>query len=230
VSGIGYWITSQNMHNYIVQQAATAARVIEKQVSVALINNDITDIKKIVEKYGYQNSNEYILIVDAKYNIIAGINDKRISDALLQYDKQNAEILVGSNEMTVIPLRLADKMIYNIIVPLGDGYLGFLHYGINITAVSPHLTTVFWKITVYVLLISALMYSFIYYIIKKQIFIPMAQITEAATAISLGKFDTTAIIPGNKDFQELIAAIERMRESLKTSINRLRNRSSHRHF
>ncbi len=230
VTGVCFWITRQSAHNFVIQQAATTARTIEKQVSVALINEDISDIKKIVEKYGYQNSNEYILVVDAKYNIVAGIYNKKISDALVQYDRQNAESLVGDNAMTVTPLRIVDKTLYDIIVPLGDGYLGFLHYGINTTAVSPFLSAVFWKIAGFVLLISALMYSLLYYVIKKQFFAPITHITEAATAISLGKFNTTVVIPGNNDFQELIAAIERMKESLKTSINRLRNRSSHRHF
>ncbi|MCB0271352.1 MAG: HAMP domain-containing protein, partial [Calditrichaeota bacterium] len=64
------------------------------------------------------------------------------------------------------------------------------------------------------------------WVITSQVARPIDQLITAAKEISLGNFNTPVQVQVQNELQELAAAIERMKESLKTSLERLRSRST----
>ncbi|MEL6824083.1 MAG: HAMP domain-containing protein, partial [Calditrichota bacterium] len=63
-------------------------------------------------------------------------------------------------------------------------------------------------------------------VITVQVTRPVIKLTEAANEISMGNFNTPIEVKAKNELQVLAVAIDRMKESLKTSLTRLKTKST----
>jgi len=131
--------------------------------------------------------------------------------------------LTNSKQYSVL-LNVRGKYIYDITQPIKEGLLGFVRVGMKKKYVDQKI-----KETLYFLVIVFIGGTFLaiiltLFIITLKVSKPIAYLTDVAYKISLGDFNTPVNLKTRNEIGVLGEAIERMRESLKTSIERLRKR------
>ena len=154
------------------------------------------------------------VIVDTFYkNIPVEIQNKKIDDfsdidRLITYNFQNIE-----------------KEVYEVVHPIEAGVVGYIRIGMDKAYVDDEIQkTIFYiLITISVSVILSLIGAFM---LVESITQPIMYLTDTADKISMGDFATPITVKSKDEIAELGNAIERMRESLKAAIERLKKRQS----
>ncbi|RMH95908.1 MAG: HAMP domain-containing protein [Calditrichaeota bacterium] len=212
-------------------QGRIVASSIAELAAEKLIEEDRVGLKKILEKYRYYLSNEYILIVDAEFTPVADTyngdlpQELRDNSVYENYDFASGQEYIRQ-VMEVSSPAGETVEVYDLCYPIKEGLLGFVRVGLKKSFIDDHIRTTLLYIGIIVLIgtLAAILVALA--IITYQVTRPVMQLAQAAEQISLGNFDVSAQIKVKNELQILAAAIERMRESLKTSLERLKTRST----
>ncbi|MCB0260196.1 MAG: HAMP domain-containing protein, partial [Calditrichaeota bacterium] len=107
-----------------------------------------------------------------------------------------------------------------------EGLLGYVRIGLKKAYVDEQIQNTLFYIGVIIVIgtLAAILVALM--IITVQVTRPVIHLANAAEEISLGNFDTPVNLNINNELQMLAAAIDRMRESLKSSLERLKTRST----
>lgn len=229
-SGVIIFVTShflrQTLTDSLVNQGRIVASSIAELAAEKLIEEDQVGLKKISEKYRYYLSNEYIIIVDADYNIITDTYNGNVPAALRDGSVFQDVDLAGGEQFTKRLMTVEDREVYDIILPIEEGLLGYVRIGLKKAYVDEQIQNTLFYIGVIIVIgtLAAILVALM--IITVQVTRPVIHLANAAEEISLGNFDTPVNLNINNELQILAAAIDRMRESLKSSLERLKTRST----
>jgi methyl-accepting chemotaxis protein len=157
----------------------------------------------------------------------------------MQTDTYNGivpQVLIGANNYDVSgdvdyhiqPISINQnetrEKVYDILVPIKEGLLGFTRVGMKKSYVDSQIQkTLLYLgiITTFGIVISIIVALII---ITTQITRPVLYLTNAAENISLGNLDLSIEVKVKNELQVLASAIDRMRESLKTCLERMKTR------
>ncbi|RMF60310.1 MAG: HAMP domain-containing protein [Calditrichaeota bacterium] len=212
----------------LINQGKIVGRSIAELAAVRIIEEDRSGLKKIIEDFRSQVArgllaNEYILILDDQNNIIADTYNGNIPEELKKMSDNN-DLAEELNQIQQI--QVGDEELYDIQIPIKEGLLGFVRVGLKKSFVDSRVNSTLFYIAFIIALgtLAALISALI--IITVQVTRPVTQLANAAQEISLGNFNTSVKINVQNELQILAAAIDRMRESLKTSLEKLKTRST----
>jgi HAMP domain-containing protein len=251
-SGIVIVVTSISLNKTLatsyVSQSTIIASSIGKLMAPEMIGVEIDDmgIRKTLEDFRqYLNSgsiqNEYILVADPEHEVVAYITATN-QDVVIEGFKEEHEsgncafcrfLETGEfyeNEKqgkALPPIRTINSgEVYDIRIPIEEGMIGYVAIGLKKSFVDQKVQTtlVYIGIIIAVGALAALVVALA--IITVQVTRPVIKLANAAEEISLGNFDTPIDIKVKNELQILAAAIDRMKESLKTSLDRLKTRST----
>ena len=231
-SGVIIFVTSyylnKALRESLVEQGKIIGNSISELAAARLIENDEVGMRQILEKYRYFVSNEYILIVDADYNSVSVVSDG-FSTSLPEELRQTAvydDLMESGQAHMVGQLSVNGNDVYDITVPVKEGMLGFVRVGLKKSYVDEKVraTLMYIAIIIGIGTLAAILVALM--IITVQVTRPVVHLTNAAREISLGNFNTPVNISVKNELEVLAAAIDRMRESLKTSLERLKTRST----
>ena len=229
-SGVIILVTShflrQTLTDSLVNQGRIVASSIAELAAEKLIEDDQVGLKKISEKYRYYLSNEYIIIVDADYNIITDTYNGNVPGALRDGSVFQDVDLAGGGQFVKRLTTVDEREVYDIILPIEEGLLGYVRIGLKKAYVDEQIQNTLFYIGVIIVIgtLAAILVALM--IITVQVTRPVIHLANAAEEISLGNFDTPVNLNINNELQMLAAAIDRMRESLKSSLERLKTRST----
>ena len=229
-SGVIILVTShflrQTLTDSLVNQGRIVASSIAELAAEKLIEEDQVGLKKISEKYRYYLSNEYIIIVDADYNIITDTYNGNVPGALRDGSVFQDVDLAGGGQFVKRLTTVDEREVYDIILPIEEGLLGYVRIGLKKAYVDEQIQNTLFYIGVIIVIgtLAAILVALM--IITVQVTRPVIHLANAAEEISLGNFDTPVNLNINNELQMLAAAIDRMRESLKSSLERLKTRST----
>lgn len=229
-SGVIILVTShflrQTLTDSLVNQGRIVASSIAELAAEKLIEEDQVGLKKISEKYRYYLSNEYIIIVDADYNIITDTYNGNVPGALRDGSVFQDVDLAGGGQFVKRLMTVDEREVYDIILPIEEGLLGYVRIGLKKAYVDEQIQNTLFYIGVIIVIgtLAAILVALM--IITVQVTRPVIHLANAAEEISLGNFDTPVNLNVNNELQMLAAAIDRMRESLKSSLERLKTRST----
>ncbi|MCK5075560.1 MAG: HAMP domain-containing protein, partial [Calditrichia bacterium] len=215
---------SKTLESELINTSRMIARSIEEPVAENLYVRDVQALKDLVEKYKYFENVDYLIIEDFERNVVEHTFMEDIPEEI-----KNANSIDDLDEEgaynTIIASNSALGIEYvDIIIPVKEGELGFIRIGTDKNYIdSKVLTTIYYTISVIGILTGIWMIIGIL-IVNFQISHPIKFLAEMAEKISLGDFNTPIKIKSKNEIGELAEAIERMRESLKAAIDRLKKR------
>ncbi len=228
-SVILYFIYS-NLHETLAssvqEQGRIMAESIEEQSAEPLIENDAVGLRKIVEKYRHYDSNEYILIVDADYNIVADTYNGAIPAELTVKDVYQNFNFSNGKSYNLSSIDVAGREVYDIRFPVKEGLLGFIRVGIKKSFVDESAKAAMLQIAIVIGIGTLIAILMAILVITVQVTRPVGHLTYAAKEISMGNFNTVISVSVNNELRILAEAIDRMKESLKNSLERLKSRST----
>ncbi len=220
---ITYRYVNRLLTESLIEQGRIVAENIAEMAAEKLIENDVVALRNIVEKNKYYSNIEYILIEDFNKTIKTDTYNGNVPPELLNVPDQST---VPEKNFVVRQVKLNSPhiQIYDILLPVKEGLLGFVRVGMRKSYVEERIhETIFYLGMVFVIgTFLAIILAII--IITFQINRPIVYLTEMAYKISMGDFQKPVVVRVKNEIGVLGEAIERMRESLKTSIERLRNR------
>ncbi|NIU00656.1 MAG: HAMP domain-containing protein [Nitrosopumilaceae archaeon] len=223
---ISYYL-NRTLTNSMLIQGEIIAKSIAELAAEKIVEEDVIGLKKTLEKYRYYLSgNEYILIVDAERNIVTDTYNGDIPEELKD-NSVYADIDPSlDEEYNLQSFTIQEQEIYEILFPIKEGLLGFVRVGLKKSVVDHQVNTTLFYVGVIIILgtIAAIIVALT--IITVQVTRPVTHLTRAAKEISLGNFDTSIKVNVKNELQVLAAAIDRMRESLRASLERLKSRST----
>lgn len=209
-----------------IKQGQIVGQSIGEMSAEQLIDEDWIGLKTILEKYRYSLNNEYILIADVDYNIVADSYNGNVPVELTNAEAfQKVDEGLDSEYLHNL-IQVGAEEIHDIILPIREGGIGFVRLGLKKSFVDREVRKplIFIGLIIGIAVIAAIIIALM--IITVQVTRPVIHLAEAAEQISLGNFDTPVKLTVKNELQILAAAIDRMRESLKTSLDRLKSRST----
>ncbi len=229
-SSVILYFIYKNLHETLTisvqEQGRIMAESIEEQAAEPLIENDAVGLKKIVEKYRHYDSNEYILIVDADYNIVTDSYNGAVPAELAIKDVyQNFDFSSGKTyELSTI--NVSGRDVYDVRFPVKEGLLGFIRVGVKKSFVDESAKAAMRQIALVIGIGTFMAILLAFLVITAQVTRPVNHLTYAAKEISMGNFNTVISVSVSNELRVLAEAIDRMKESLKNSLDRLKSRST----
>lgn len=226
ISVTSYYLNT-TLTGSLISQGRIIASSISELAAERLIEQDVIGLKNIVEKYRYYLSNEYIIIVDPDLNIVTDTYNGNLPEEL----QNKSDVRLVAEEATEADfssalMHIGSEEVFDIQVPIKAGLLGFVRVGLRKSFIDSQVRSTLWYIGFIIAVGTLVAIAVALLLITLQVTRPVIHLAAAAEQISLGNFDTPVEVKVTNELQILGAAIDRMRESLKTSIERLKTRST----
>jgi len=199
-----YQYVNRTLTKSLIEQGRVVAANIAELAAEKLIEDDMVGLRAIIEKNKYYSNIEYILIEVGHSNTEFG------EDTFYRVKPIN----VFSQSLQVYDIKQAIK----------EGLLGFVRVGMQKSFVSVQVRDTITYLGIIFLIGIFLAIILTIFIITLQFSKPITHLTEMAYKISMGDFNKPVRVQVKNEIGVLAEAIERMRESLKSSIDRLKNR------
>lgn len=211
------------LENELINRGRTIAVSIAKPASEPVLEDDRVTLRNMVTEALSFPSVAYVLIENVDREIISDTFNGKVPKELVgtnKYSSTGAESVESSEVLVLVP---GIGNVYDILVPIDEGFVGFVRVGMNKQFVDDVInSTMFYLLLIMVsAIIIAIVGSFF---LANRITRPIIYLTKAADKISMGDFETAISVNSNDEIGELGYSIERMRESLKAAIDRLRKR------
>ncbi len=218
-----YYYVKNLLTASLVEQGKILAGNVSELAAEKLIENDIIALKSMIEKYKQYSNIEYILIEDFNYQIKTDTYNGNVPKEILRH---NVSGISADNRAMYRLINISSRNIevYDIVQPIKEGLLGFVRVGMKKSYVDSHIRETILHLSFVFLIGTFLAIILALFIITLQITRPITYLTHMAENISLGEFDKPVRLKVKNEIGVLANAIERMRESLKTAMERLQKR------
>ncbi len=220
---IAYRYVNRTMTNALVEQGKIVASNIAELAAEKLIEDDVVGLKILIEKYQYFSNVDYVIISDFNNRIITDTFNGNVP-----LDIQNGHVFENNsdNKLSIAVLYNPTTKLwdYDIMKPIKEGLLGFVRVGMNKSYIDREVQRVVVNLGVFFLIGTFLAVIIAILVITFQVSRPIAYLTDAAHKISMGELEKPIKLNVKNEIQILAEAIERMRLSLKISIERLQKR------
>ncbi len=221
-----FYYLNQTLTRSLVEQGYLLGSNVSEFAAEKLIEDDILVLRKIIEKYRLYPNIEYILIEDFNREIKTDTYNGNVPPELIgknHYDPTEGKAF--GLELLQLSPSVEQVRIYDVLVPIREGLLGFVRVGMRKSYIDQQIKRTILTIGGVILggMLLAILMALI--IITVQITRPIIHLMQAAEKISLGDFNIPIEVRVKNELHDLSVAIDRMRESLRTCIERLKQRS-----
>ena len=224
IAAINYYM-GRTLNEALIEQGRIVGMNISEIAAEKLIVEDIYSLKMSIERYRHYSNIEYIIIEDFDHQIKTDTFNGDVPRALIganSYDsEENAEYSI---QTVAVPQDGSSEEVYDILVPIKEGLVGFARVGMKKSYVDSQIQKTIFYLGI-ITTIGILLSIFVALaIITTQITKPVLYLARGAESISLGNLDFPIELKGRNELQILASAIDRMRESLKTCLERMKTR------
>jgi len=220
---ITYRYVNRTLTESLVEQGEIVASNISELAAEKLIEEDIVGLRTLIEKYKYFSNVEYVIIADFNNRIITDTFNGNIPEGI-----RNGHVFQNNtdNKFSIAALFIPTSglWVYDIMKPIKEGLLGFVRVGINKSYIDQQVRRVILNLGLFFLVGIFLAVILAILVITFQVSRPIAYLTNAAHKISMGELEKPVRLQVKNEIRILAEAIERMRMSLKISIERLQKR------
>jgi HAMP domain-containing protein len=178
----------------------------------------------MVEKYKYYSTIEYILIEDYSSQIKTDTYNGMIPSEIASGHSETQFGEAVEYDVKMIRVTSQHIQVYDIKQAVKEGLLGYVRVGMKKSFVDDKIEETIIYLGIVFLIGTFLAITLTVFIITLQFSRPIAHLTEMAHKISMGDFNKPVRVQVKNEIGILAEAIERMRESLKSSIERLKSR------
>ncbi|GAB4180224.1 MAG: hypothetical protein Kow00108_16480 [Calditrichia bacterium] len=217
---------SNTLEHELINTSKMIALSIEEPVAENLFREEYEALKNLIEKYRNFENVDYLIVEnfdnEVKSHTFIGEMPKELDQANIIEDDTEIDVFSIKEISTS-----ADGNTYiDIAIPVKDGDLGFIRIGTNKKYIDSRVqqTVLFTVGVIIALMLLGMIVALL--LVTLKITKPIKYLADMAEKISLGDFNTPIKVDSNNEIGELADAIERMRESLKAAIDRLRKRQT----
>ncbi len=213
---------SETVEKELVERGRTIATNLANYTSEQILSEDIIGLKETITNALSFESVEYILIQDSENNVMAktfnGPVPAEITQILSETDENKLNIIKYSKENESV-------ICCDIVMPVEDGYLGFIRVGMKQQYIENVVNDVNYLIISIIAGIT-LLGIIIVIILAHRIISPIIYLTVKANEISRGNLGDRIVVKTNDEIQHLGEALERLRESVKIALDRLKRKQT----
>lgn len=219
---------SKTLTNELINSSRMVALSIEEPVAENLFKEEYEALKNLIEKYRNFENVDYLIVEDYNNEIKSHTFIGDVPAELRKGNQIEDLTVVGAYSVKEISVPSLGKTYIDIMVPVKGGDLGFIRIGTDKRYIDQRVkSAVYYTVAVVIIMMLVGMVVALVLVTFK-ITRPLKYLADMAEKISLGDFDTPIKINSRNEIGELADAIERMRESLKAAIDRLRKRQTRR--
>ncbi len=223
-------LVSDSLQTELTERGKAIATTLSKQSERPLVGDDEVDIQNLVDISSRFTAVSYVYITD---------KDKKVAAQKFKIGSYNQRQVMQEN---VIPAAKSDYKIdltkvqnvnekgetveienYEISAPIGETVLGYAYVGMSRKYMDDIIGYTAWvvggvlTVGVLIMIIAALYLS-------NKLTKQLLYLTTAADKISMGDLESIVKVEAKDEIGDLANAIERLRESLKAAIERLKRK------
>lgn len=224
-----YYYLGKTLTQSLVEQGRIVGLNLAELAAEKLVVEDIVSLRMNIEKYRHYANIEYIIVEDFNHQIQADTYNGDVPQELI--NANSFDISDDSDHhirLVSFDVNGSNENFYDILVPIKEGLMGFARVGMKKSYVDAEIrkTLLYLGIITSAGILVSIFVALI--IITTQITRPVLYLTKAAENISLGNLDLSIELKVKNELQTLASAIDRMRESLKTCLERIKARAINR--
>jgi len=209
---------SESLEKELIERGRTIGANLAQYSAEQIIEEDRVGLKQLITENQEFESVEYILIQNSDSTILADTYNGEVPESLL-------DIKITESDSSPIPKLvtiLEDTLsCYDIWIPVEEGILGYIRVGMKEDYV---LGSVYEAAIVIVLTITGLTILGIIFVLflAGRIINPIIYLTKRADEISQGQLEEQVQVNTKDEIELLGKALERLRESVKIALERLK--------
>jgi len=213
---------SESLSRELIERGRTIGVDLAQYSAEQILENDVIGLRELITGNLNFESVEYILIHNSEGGLIAHNYSSQIPSELLVTSTPEADSLKAPS---LIHLESVNLSCFDIWIPVEDGYLGYIRVGMKENYVAESIEK---TITVVILVISGIIVLGIIVVLflANRIINPILYLTSRAGEISQGKLGDKVIVKTGDEIEQLGLALERLRESMKIALERLKKHQS----
>jgi methyl-accepting chemotaxis protein len=219
---------AKTLENELINSSRMVALSIEEPVAENLFKEEYQALKNLIEKYRNFENVDYLIIENYDNEIVTHTFIGDVPPELKGANQIEDLTIVDAYNVKEISVPSLGKSYIDIIVPVKGGDLGFIRIGTDKNYINARVKNAIIYTVAVIILLMILGMVIALVLVTLKITRPIKYLADMAEKISLGDFDSPIKVDSRNEIGELADAIERMRESLKAAIDRLRKRQTRR--
>ncbi|MEJ2051599.1 MAG: HAMP domain-containing protein [Calditrichota bacterium] len=219
-----YTYINKTLTESLIEQGSIVAANIAEIAAEKLIEDDLVALRSTIEKYKYYSNIEYILIEDFNDEIKVDTYNGNIPNEIIMGHPQKEKMNEKQYTVELVNVYSLGIKSYDIKQPVKEGLLGFVRVGMRKSYVDAKIKETITYLSLVFLIGIFLAIILAIFIVTLQISRPIAHLTDMAYKISMGDFNKPIRVSVKNEIGILAEAIERMRVSLKSALDRLANK------
>jgi len=211
-----------SLHKELIERGRTIGLNLATNSGDLILEKDKQGLKHLITNNMNFESLDYIIIYDDQGQILGDTFNGRVPKALAVSDFSKVS---QSKSARLLNIPEINAECYDIWIPVEEGYIGFARIGMDTNYVKK---TVF--ATIKLIIITILIVTFIGILmvifLAGRLIRPITYLTKRADEISQGKLEEPVSIKTGDEIERLSEALERLRESVKIALERLKKYQS----
>lgn len=223
-------LVSDSLQTELTERGKAIATTLSKQVERPLVGDDEVDIQNLVDISSQFTAVSYVYISDKNQKIpaqkfkIGSYNQRRVLDEdVITSSKENYKIDLTLVQNVNEAGEAADVENYEISTPIGEGVLGYAHVGMSRKYMDDIIRSTALLVGG-VLALASILGMLVALYLSNRVTGQLLYLTTAADKISMGDLESIVRVEAKDEIGDLAQAIERLRESLKAAIERLKRK------
>jgi methyl-accepting chemotaxis protein len=223
-------LVSDSLQTELTERGKAIATTLAKQVERPLVGDDEVDIQNLVDISSKFTAVSYVYISDKDNKVAAqkfkvGSYNQRqmLQEGVIRESKSEYKIDLTKVENTNELGEVVEIENYEISTPIGESVLGYAHVGMS----RKYMDDIIRSTAILVggvLAVTIVLGIIVSLYLSNKLTKQLLYLTDSADKISMGDLESIVRIDSSDEIGELANAIERLRESLKAAIDRLKRK------
>lgn len=213
---------SENLSKELIERGRTIALNLAQYSAEQILDEDVVGLRQLITGSLSFESVEYILIQTSEDSILVDTYNGDIPPELLGKSKESINL---EEPPELVYISRVDIECFDIWQPVEEGYLGYIRIGMK----KDYIDQSVYKTNL--ILISAifgitLLGILVVLFLANRIIKPILYLTARADDISKGELEEKVSVNTNDEIERLAQALERLRESVKIALDRLKKQQT----
>ncbi len=208
-------IVSGELQKGLIDKGKAIAVNLAQYSAEGILEEDKAILREMAIGQKRFESVEYVLILNSEGTILADTYNGQVPVELTVFENNEKE------SVRIINIKEGDVSVYDLVYPVEDGMLGAIRIGMKKSYID---NTIFrTNITLLLTIIGVTLVGiFIVLLLANRIIKPIIYLTIRANKISQGELEEKVTVKTNDEIAQLGDALERLRESVKLALDRLK--------
>ncbi len=215
---------SKSLHKELIERGKLIGENLATNSADMILEKDRQGIKHLITNNLNFESLSYIIIYDDQGQILSDTFNGQIPPSL-KISKDEISSMNQTNSVHLLNIPQIHAECYDIWIPVEDGYIGYVRVGMNTDYVRNAVYQTIKLIIITILLVTLVGLVVVTFLAGRLIK-PIIFLTQRADEISQGKLEESVTIKTGDEIEKLSEALERLRESVKIALDRLKQYQS----